>query len=894
MKIKRFALSILSILIALPACSNVTGESNEEKELSGPSYLESIIQEGESEIHEGDFESIDLGETHELKIDNPDYNRWTYTDVDPDYTLYLQYDKDRMSLADASKYVSITSNADDEKTEFTIKQPVSGSGYEGFSDVLAVSPKTEYEAGKGYTVTIAENAPLHFYNRNETIKKVLFTVKDEEHENVEFILDFPTYPFSNIISDTGFGVIKPCLVYDGQINENTNDIVRFTDDPNDKFIDTLVCKIVSKSYQEGKTTLFYIAPEVSEVIKECDAHYVDHGLDFENNYHAPELEELRTELINSEPILTSFMAVANEYGFSDEDSFFDFLKSLKLDVTFSGSGNTFNCLISLTGIHKFTSGKLEGWVLRVCIMAEYHKTFNVSCDAKVKKWLGIPYGVDVSFGASTDDSTTFGLRLNLVNKKYDKNVDVDKPIEADDFEEAAQMVKNLKEKWQDHEIKKTVDASDDGSTLSIKLGWICFYLGWITVEIDIYICITVEISGNFVFGWTRSTHSEIVSYSSSKGGKSDAGNSTSEVGTHMINAVLFVKLNFEVFLRVEVYVYITGMKWMLNIALTLDVGVYFTVIGLGEIDWDITGEKVSGSFGFLFEFGLFFRVKLTLHVLEFTAFNLSLYNKRFPFFKLDTLEDIKSHVDLPIELTSNETGIGTTTLLTFNVFDGYYFTMKTHTYGLYEEKVFIDSIFFDDVSFRVIRGISSSNPKVKIDGEVIKVDKDVAETEGYFTVSYIDSIVGSVKTCSIPFHFLSENAHYLSFDGENKVAMLPGRVISFPEPEERPGYIFDGWYLNGQRVDMTKTYSMPDHDVNYVSKYKLIKYCTVNYYDAKMNLVYTEKVIEGRAAKGPEASVRDQYMGSNYIFVGWDKDLSCITENTSVYGIYVKVGQDNE
>ena len=61
-----------------------------------------------------------------------------------------------------------------------------------------------------------------------------------------------------------------------------------------------------------------------------------------------------------------------------------------------------------------------------------------------------------------------------------------------------------------------------------------------------------------------------------------------------------------------------------------------------------------------------------------------------------------------------------------------------------------------------------------------------------------------------------------------------------------------------------------------------------------MNLVYTEKVIEGRAAKGPEASVRDQYMGSNYVFVGWDKDLSCITENTSVYGIYVKVGQDNE
>ena len=35
-------------------------------------------------------------------------------------------------------------------------------------------------------------------------------------------------------------------------------------------------------------------------------------------------------------------------------------------------------------------------------------------------------------------------------------------------------------------------------------------------------------------------------------------------------------------------------------------------------------------------------------------------------------------------------------------------------------------------------------------------------------------------------------------------------------------------------------------------------------------------------------------IGIILVFVGWDKDLSSITENIKVYGIYMKVGQDNE
>ena len=174
------------------------------------------------------------------------------------------------------------------------------------------------------------------------------------------------------------------------------------------------------------------------------------------------------------------------------------------------------------------------------------------------------------------------------------------------------------------------------------------------------------------------------------------------------------------------------------------------------------------------------------------------------------------------------------------------------------------------------------------------VDEHTAEVSGNFSIEYCDSIFGGSKYCSVPFHFLSNKAHFVTFDGENKKAALKDDVIEFPAPAEKEGYVFEGWYLDGKRVDMSKPQLMPDHDINYVSKYNPIKFYGVWFYDAKMNLVGYELVQEGHAAKAPSAEDRDKNMGSSFKFVGWDRDFSCITENTRVYGIYMKVGQDNE
>ena len=892
MKIKRLSLYLISLITALSAC---TGAGNKvEHRVTGTDYLEQVLEEGETIVNEGDFDPIDLGETTEVPIENGDVNVWTYRDVDPTFGVYLQYDATQTRLQDLKDFITIQTNDEDqENVLYKIEQP-SGSEFAGTNDVAVLTATNGFVAGGAYTVSINKTAPLHFYQRNEDIRRVIFTVKDDEHENVDLTLDFPTYPFSNIQSDSGYGVINPCLVYNGTIAEDKGAIIRFTDDPDNKLIDALYCKVVSKNVNSGVTTLYYTSPDVKEIFNECDAHYVDHGLDLENNYRAPTAEEIRQDIVNSEPVLITLMQIANDYGFSDSSGFKDFLKSLRLNVTFKGEGSSLHVLVTLTGIHKFTEGKLDGWNLKACLEFEFHRTYTTSADVKLKKVAGIPVGVSVNYGLSEDSTTSVILKLNLVNRMYDQEVDIDEPPENTSIEEATRMVKCLTGQWNEPGVKETVQTSVDGSQVTIRLGWLQVYLGWITVEIDVYFCITLEISGNLVIGWSRSTHSDLVSYSSSGGGSSDAGNSTSEKVTNTISIALFVKFNFEIFLRLAVFVYITGLKWIFNLELAADIGFYITATGLGEFDWNLTEGKVSGSFGFCIEFGLFFRIILSVNIFDCSIFNMELFNKRWPFVKVDTLEDIKSHVDGTIELTTTETPVGATSLLTFNVFDGFYFLMKTRTFGINEEMIFISSIFAPDVGYKVIKGIVSDNDHVYVEGDKIKVAGDVAETTGNFIVEYTDSILGTTKKCTVPFHYLSKDAHYVTFDGGNKTAKLKGDVIIFPAPEEKAGYVFDGWYLNDVRVDMNSPQIMPDNDINYVSKYKLLKYYAVYYFDGKMNLVYTEMVQEGKPALGPDAATRDQNMGPNFKFVGWDRDLSSITENTKAYGIYIKEGQDNE
>ena len=77
-----------------------------------------------------------------------------------------------------------------------------------------------------------------------------------------------------------------------------------------------------------------------------------------------------------------------------------------------------------------------------------------------------------------------------------------------------------------------------------------------------------------------------------------------------------------------------------------------------------------------------------------------------------------------------------------------------------------------------------------------------------------------------------------------------------------------------------------DFEVVYIEN----KTFTVEYYDGIGNLVYTEKVFNQDAAKGPDASVRDAKMSDEYGFVCYDQSIDCITKDMKVNAIYTRKG----
>jgi hypothetical protein len=118
-----------------------------------------------------------------------------------------------------------------------------------------------------------------------------------------------------------------------------------------------------------------------------------------------------------------------------------------------------------------------------------------------------------------------------------------------------------------------------------------------------------------------------------------------------------------------------------------------------------------------------------------------------------------------------------------------------------------------------------------------------------------------------------------------------------------PRYMkFVGWknetteeitYYDG--TDASRTYHVPNEldlqPVTFELLYIDYYYWNVCWVDGFGNIVKVEDVYNNESATPPDAATRDQYMVSEdenyeYVFVGWDKEYSSITQNTVIRGLY--------
>lgn len=121
-----------------------------------------------------------------------------------------------------------------------------------------------------------------------------------------------------------------------------------------------------------------------------------------------------------------------------------------------------------------------------------------------------------------------------------------------------------------------------------------------------------------------------------------------------------------------------------------------------------------------------------------------------------------------------------------------------------------------------------------------------------------------------------------------------GGTITFPDDGLESPYIFDGWVAEGEGgmnymcSDPNSTYYdmiAISRDVTIVATYTLENHI-VKFYDGVTGERLSLQTVEHWGAAVPPEHPEHE----GYVFTGWDKDYTSITENVSIYGVCVPVG----
>ena len=435
-----------------------------------------------------------------------------------------------------------------------------------------------------------------------------------------------------------------------------------------------------------------------------------------------------TQIKYSDTALMYCYAVADSYDFLPKLG--DFIDSVSFDFSFKPTGNSF----TLGAQASYTHTDSAGWRTVLSLKFEWEKSFTASGDAEIKSFLGIPYGISMNCGISTDQRYTAQFCVTRKNKKFkDYNTqDTPKTLDMDKAREAVEALAGRIVEADALGYKRDVVVGD---TIMINIGYLGFHFGWFSIDIDVFVCLKFQTDITLGVKYTYSTHEVLVNYSTEKG-NGDGGASPSNISAKSLNFYICGDLSIEIFLKIRFSAYITGLKYIANIGCDVDAGVYFELSGLATGGWNFTTGEYDGNFGATIEAGIFFRVTLNVNLVWVVHFSWELYGVRFPMFKLGYKFDIRERASAkPVELTSNETLIDNTDLLVFDALSGKSLAVVVKQYKYNEEITYFEtSTGKGNLSYTLFKSIKSNSSDLTIkDGKLIIRD-GVAETSGTIEV----------------------------------------------------------------------------------------------------------------------------------------------------------------
>lgn len=851
-----------------------------------------------------DLDMFDGYDLNTVEVENPDKYCCTYKDVEPNFGLNVYAKSSHLGADQLQQSISIVDSEQNEVKPIFNQVQFNDGETHPLTFTLTPSDPDGYKKGEVYTVSLENNENIFFADRDENIRRVMFSVKEDDKDNLKLVDTYPFYDSSNITYFDGYGDYDTYLIYHGKFNQNVGDVVGFKDPKKDVDDDTIYIKITKIEKLKNKVyKVHYSSPKADELFKELDCHVDDKKVDMEKYLNLNTQDEIIKQLKESTFVEECMAHAAYAYNFDknlleDGKSFWD---KCFIDLAFNLQDGGFIFGITMS----YTDTLKNGWRIMIVATAKFSYALNVSGDAEITtNFLGIPDGVNLK--ASAENDVKFGIEFRAVvaNPKFNPDW-MEATPQNYKWEDAQKAVKELKNKWLDKGGQDMNRDAVEGDTLLLNLGWISFRIaGWIAFDFDLYLCVKNQLNISIGLGYTYSYHSVLISYSSSSE-SSDSDCSPSKISEHAINGSLIGKYSAELYLKLRLSVYITGLKWLACFYIDVDAGFYFEISGMVELNYDILADDFDASGAFLLEFGLFFRVTVNFSIIGIVHPNFTLVDVRFPAIKFtvdNSLKERASDEHPKIELTNNTTNSNSTQMFTYRVFDANSLgeVVKNFTYDqsvtvlvLFGETMKSYTMFGDfEVNVKTLTTLGDATPSndmLRFENGIFYVDSSVAELNATINYKYYD-ITGEKYNDYVDVHFLSDKAVWVSFDGQNRKAYLPGDKVQFPRPTNIPGKVFRGYNFDGKLYHSFDEFIMPDHDVDFEVIYIDDKEFTVEYYDGNNNLVYTEKVFNQDSAIGPSASVRDAKMTDEFEFICYDQPLDCITSDMKVHAIYTRKG----
>ena len=904
---KKKAFSLLTITLLIPLLASCGKKPNDNKggdskdPGSGQTYSDKPLVP-EAQLLEAPLWTIEREKLNSFD-DVAQFRSNVEKNVGTEYSVYLQLNDDAPAEFNAfDDYFEITNSIN---IAYKLQYLSCGSGrYEVIPDTLT----HEYEPGRFYTATIADDAPFHFYNKDPEIKKFHFNthredtyVYNQKEEVVEFDLNevISKKNMEEVTSVTDELWVKTRHA----LNILPGQIFLFKYEEIDRHSFYGKCTRVS----ETDNTIYYVAPTLEEIFGE------EGNLDvYCENYEPDEMSELvlcSEKSIHDDVLRSAALRNAFYKGYTDyvranggvamsAKSWIEAMKDIRIIPKFGfyWPGWSFSLTVKVTVPFK---------AINITFMFQYYRKSTVTMTGSVsaRKCAGIPYWADIACSVSEVIDSSFRFTI-CIGGQIPISDDDDKDFnhlssyvteQADSFENADNKFKTIKE-------SKEEGVDFNGSALTIKLGTGRFPFGWI-FDVFIDFNFVIKVDAQIMFGVTYTEHSTNTILSYNSGDDTESSNSVTELSSSSTDLSIIGTLGVDAGIHFRFGIGVCGLEDYISLSIYADIGVYLSLGGYVTWSWDQSGGSttdfhVKGSF--IFEVGWYADVGVQLS-LFFVDCSADFVTIRKPFFTYGNkdffLERPASGTDINIETSG--LNFDDLHLLIVKHFSVTYMTVAIDEYSWDKEEDYLND-YGKMVTGNIFSFSFADGRYIKFeDGKLIVKDNAPAKFDDVLRVDVPKSLYqlqdGENHFLEVNIHYFGEYAREIKFDGVEKYAEYIGETIEIPgELEPRAGYEFYGWkeVKTGDVYAEGETYTVPDtatkHEpVEFESVYRVC--FSVKFYDGLNNLIVERSVADGDPAQAPTDAARDYYMPENAIFVGWSTDFNVITCDLEVYAIYMYV-----